>query len=94
MVEPMRKQQTQQRNETSDPGEQHSGPIPAIPNSLEIDESQEMSWNPDLVYEASTWSIVEESSLSSNVVTQFECLLTIEGTNYEIRQSLALQRGK
>lgn len=47
-----------------------------------------------LVYEISTWALVDEASLSSNVVSQFECLLSIEGTGYEQRHSLALQRGK
>lgn len=41
------------------------------------------------------WALVDESSLSFNLATQFECVLNIEGaTNYERRQSLALQRGK
>lgn len=50
--------------------------------------------NESELYEASSWALVDESSLSSSVVTQFECLLSIEGTNYQVRQSLALQRGK
>lgn len=45
-------------------------------------------------FEISSWALVDEASLSSNVVTQFECVLAIEGANYEQRQSLALQRGK
>lgn len=48
-----------------------------------------------LVYGISSWALVDESSLSSNVITQFECLLVVDGaTGYEQRQSLALQRGK
>lgn len=46
------------------------------------------------VFEISSWALVDESTLSVNVVSQFECLLTIEGTTYEQRQSLSLQRGK
>lgn len=49
---------------------------------------------PTVVYEISSWALIDEASLSSNVVTQFECLLSIEGTGYEQRHSLALQRGK
>lgn len=45
-------------------------------------------------FEISAWALVEESSLSSSAVTQFECVLTLEGTNYEQRQSLALQKGE
>lgn len=48
-----------------------------------------------LVYGISSWALVDELSLSSNVITQFECLLVIDGVvGYEQRQSLALQRGK
>lgn len=49
---------------------------------------------PHVAYEITAWVLVDEASLSSNLVTQFECHLSIEGTNYEQRQSLALQRGK
>lgn len=48
----------------------------------------------ELAYGIATHALLDESSLSSNVVSQFECVLTLEGTNYELRQSLALQRGK
>lgn len=47
-----------------------------------------------IVYEISSWALIDEASLSSKVVSQFECLLAIEGTGYEQRQTLALQRGK
>lgn len=45
-------------------------------------------------YEIGAWALVEESSLSANLVTQFECVLSLEGANYEQRQSLALQKGE
>ena len=48
----------------------------------------------NIIYSISTWALIDEATLSSNVVSQFECVLLIEGTNYEQRQSLALQRGK
>lgn len=48
----------------------------------------------NIIYSISTWALIDEATLSSNVVSQFECLLLIDGTNYEQRQSLALQRGK
>lgn len=49
----------------------------------------------DLGYRATTWTTIDESSLSSNAVTQFECLLQLEGiANFERRQALALQRGE
>lgn len=63
----------------------------------ETAESQILAYNPTnqpVAYEISAWALVDEATLSSNVVTQFECLLSIEGTGYEQRHSLALQRGK
>lgn len=45
-------------------------------------------------YDISAWALIDEQSLSSNLVSQFECQLAIEGTNYEQRQSIGLQRGK
>jgi hypothetical protein len=56
------------------------------------DEQQKTS--PASPYEISAWALIDEASLSSNLVTQFECVLTFEGVNYEQRQSLALQKGK
>lgn len=51
-------------------------------------------------YEISSWALVDEASLSSYVVTQFECLLSIDGLDQlrephlQPRLSLALQKGK
>lgn len=45
-------------------------------------------------YEISAWALVDEASLSANLVSQFECVLSIEGTQHEQRQSLALQKGE
>lgn len=47
-----------------------------------------------LGYDILVWALVDEASLSSNLASQFECQLAIEGTGYERRQSLTLQRGK
>lgn len=46
------------------------------------------------LYEIVAWALVDESTLSANLVTQFECVLAIEGTRFEQRQSLALQKGE
>lgn len=70
----------------------------ATPNSPEPMEESASSWQrarPALdSYDISAWALIDENSLSGNLVTQFECVLTIEGANYEQRQSLALQKGK
>jgi len=68
--------------------------LPASPERTTTNRQQSELGQQPSVYEISAWALVDELSLSSNVVTQFECLLTIEGTSYEQRQSLALQRGK
>lgn len=45
-------------------------------------------------FDATSWALVDEASLSSKLASQFECQLSIEGTGYERRQALTLRRGK
>lgn len=63
-------------------------------DSVNANSNQNWQGYQPMVYEISTWALVDEATLSSKVVSQFECLLSIDGTGYEQRQSLALQRGK
>lgn len=46
------------------------------------------------VYDASAWALVDDATLQANSGTQFECVVAIEGTGYEQRQSVTLRKGK
>lgn len=73
----------------------------ALPPSSSEEESTEL--RPSF-YDISSWALIDEASLSSYVVTQFECLLSIDGLDQirdqqqqqqqQQRLSLALQKGK
>ncbi|KAG9510377.1 hypothetical protein GZH46_01083, partial [Fragariocoptes setiger] len=65
----------------------------ATTDSMQYPSVHSAAANSNELFSVTSTALIEETSLSSQVATHFECQLTMEATNYSQSKSLALQRG-